>query len=111
MQKASAPQQPFLVYYATGTAHAPHHAPKDWIAKYKGKFDQGWDKAREETFARQKSKGIVPVETQLTARPKELPAWDSLSADQEEGLCADGGSVCGGTFARGLPDRSSDPGD
>jgi len=82
-QKASAPQRPFLAYYATGTAHAPHHAPKEWIAKFKGKFDQGWDKVREETLARQKQLGVVPPDTQLTARSNELPAWDSLSADQK----------------------------
>jgi arylsulfatase A-like enzyme len=82
-QKASAPQRPFLAYYATGTAHAPHHAPKEWIAKFKGKFEQGWDKVREETLARQKQLGVVPADTQLTVRPKELPAWDSLSADQK----------------------------
>jgi arylsulfatase A-like enzyme len=83
MQKASAPQRPFLAYYATGTAHALHHAPKEWIAKFKGKFNQGWDMVREETLARQKQLGVVPAETQLTARPKELPAWDSLSVDQK----------------------------
>jgi arylsulfatase A-like enzyme len=82
-QKASAPQRPFLAYYATGTAHAPHHAPKEWIAKFRGKFDQGWDKVREQTLARQKQLGVVPADTQLTARPTELPAWDSLSADQK----------------------------
>ena len=54
MQHALAPSKPWLLYYCTGTAHAPHHAPKDWIAKYKGQFDQGWDKVREETLARQK---------------------------------------------------------
>src|SRR5262249_45160245 len=70
-------------YYATDTAHAPHHAPKEWIAKFKGKFDQGWDKVREETLARQKQLGVVPADTQLTARPNELPAWDSLSVDQK----------------------------
>lgn len=83
MQKSVAPQKPFLAYYATGTAHAPHHAPKDWIARFKGKFDQGWDRVREETFARQKQMGIVPQNAQLTPRPAELPAWDSLSADQK----------------------------
>ena len=56
MQHATAPGKPFLAYYAPGTAHAPHHAPKEWIAKFKGKFDQGWDKVREETFARQKAR-------------------------------------------------------
>jgi arylsulfatase len=83
MQHALAPTKPWLLYYATGTAHAPHHAPKDWIAKYKGQFDQGWDKVREETLARQIRLGIIPANTQLTKRPDELPAWDSLSADQK----------------------------
>jgi arylsulfatase A-like enzyme len=82
MQHALAPSKPWFLYYATGTAHAPHHAPKDWIAKYKGKFDQGWDKVREETLARQIKLGVVPANTQLTKRPEQLPAWDSLSADQ-----------------------------
>jgi arylsulfatase A-like enzyme len=83
MQHALAPNKPWLLYYATGTAHAPHHAPKDWIAKYKGQFDQGWDKVREETLARQIKLGIVPPGTQLTKRPEQIPAWDSLSADQK----------------------------
>ncbi len=83
MQHALAPNKPWLLYYATGTAHAPHHAPKDWIAKYKGQFDQGWDKVREETLARQIKLGIVPSGTQLTKRPEQIPAWDSLSADQK----------------------------
>ena len=83
MQHAVAPNKPWLLYYATGTAHAPHHAPKDWIAKYKGKFDQGWDKVREETLARQIKLGVVPEKTQLTKRPEQLPAWDSLSGDQK----------------------------
>jgi arylsulfatase A-like enzyme len=80
---AVAPDKPWLVYYAPGTAHAPHHAPKDWIAKFKGKFDMGWDKMREETLARQKALGIVPADTQLTPRPKEIQAWDSLDADHK----------------------------
>ena len=83
LQHALAPNKPWLLYYATGTAHAPHHAPKEWIEKYKGKFDQGWDKVREETLARQKELGIVPANTQLTARPSQIPAWDSLSDDQK----------------------------
>src|SRR5262249_13207713 len=69
--------------YTTGTAHAPHHAPKEWIAKFKGKFDQGWDKVREEIFARQKALGVIPPGTVLTPLPKEIPAWNSLSADQK----------------------------
>jgi arylsulfatase A-like enzyme len=84
MQHATAPNKPFLAYYATGTAHAPHHAPKEWIAKFKGKFDQGWDKVREETLARQKALGVVPANTKLTERSAGIPAWDSLNADQKK---------------------------
>ena len=84
MQNSVAPQKPFFAYYSTGTAHAPHHAPKEWIAKFKGQFDQGWDKVREQTLDRQKKLGIVPADTKLTPRPKEIPAWDSLSADQHK---------------------------
>ncbi len=82
-QQALTPEKPFYVYFATGATHAPHHAPKEWIAKYKGEFDQGWDKLREETLARQLEMGIVPAGTKLTARPAEIPAWDSLTADQK----------------------------
>src|SRR5262249_45205364 len=83
MQHALAPQKPWLLYYATGTAHAPHHAPKDWIAKYKGQFDQGWDKVREETHPRQLKLGVLPPNNHLTKRPEQLPAWDSSTADQK----------------------------
>jgi arylsulfatase len=75
-QKSFAPDKPFFVYFAPGATHAPHHVPKDWIAKYKGKFDQGWDKVREETFARQKQLGVIPPECEVTARPKDIPAWE-----------------------------------
>jgi len=78
------PQRPFFAYYCTGTAHAPHQAPKEWIAKFKGKFDQGWDKVREETLERQKKLGVIPQNTKLTKRPAEIPAWDSLTADQKK---------------------------
>ena len=84
MQHAVAPDKPFLAYYAPGTAHAPHHAPKDWIAKFKGKFDQGWDKERENIFARQKAMGLIPANTTLTERTPGIPSWDSLSADQKK---------------------------
>ena len=79
-----APDRPWLQYYATGTAHAPHHAPKEWIAKFKGQFDQGWDKVREETLARQKKLGIVPPGTKLTERSPGIPAWDSLDLDHKK---------------------------
>ena len=84
MQHAVAPNKPFVAYYAPGTAHAPHHAPPDWIAKFKGKFDQGWDKVREESFARQKALGVIPANAQLTERSAGIPVWDSLNADQKK---------------------------
>jgi arylsulfatase A-like enzyme len=79
-QKALAPDQPFFTYFAPGATHAPHHVPKEWADKYKGKFDQGWDKLREEIFARQKKLGVIPQDCQLTERHPEIPAWDSVSA-------------------------------
>jgi arylsulfatase len=82
-QQALTPDKPFYVYFATGATHAPHHVPKEWIAKYKGKFSGGWDKLREETFARQKQIGVIPENAKLTPRPKEIPAWDDMSADQK----------------------------
>lgn len=83
MQHSVDPGKPFFIYYATGTAHAPHHAPKEWIAKYRGQFDQGWDRVREETLVRQKELGVVPRKAELTERPKEIPAWDTLTATQK----------------------------
>ncbi len=77
-QKALAPDKPFFVYFAPGATHAPHHVPKEWADKYKGKFDQGWDKLREETIDRQKKLGVIPADCQLTARHKEIPAWDEM---------------------------------
>jgi arylsulfatase A-like enzyme len=77
-QKALMPDKPFFVYFAPGATHAPHHVPEEWSAKYEGKFDQGWDKLREETFARQKQLGVIPPEAELTARPAEIPAWDDI---------------------------------
>ena len=83
-QQSIAPEKPIFAYLATGATHAPHHAPREWIDKYKGKFDQGWDKLRQESFARQKQLGVIPANAQLTPRPQELPAWDSLSAEQQK---------------------------
>lgn len=77
-QKALAPDKPFFIYFAPGATHAPHHAPKEWADKYKGKFDQGYDKLREEIFARQKQLGVIPPNCQLTPRPKEIPSWDEM---------------------------------
>jgi arylsulfatase A-like enzyme len=84
MQHAVAPSKPFFCYYAPGTAHAPHHAPKEWIGRFKGKFDKGWDQVREEILAQQIKLGVVPQNTQLTKRPEGIRAWDSLSADQKK---------------------------
>ena len=77
-QKALAPDKPFFVYFAPGATHAPHHVPKEWADRYKGKFDGGWDHLREETFARQKKLGVIPADCKLTARHKEIPAWDDM---------------------------------
>jgi arylsulfatase A-like enzyme len=77
-QKALMPDKPFFVYFAPGATHAPHHVPKEWADKYKGKFDQGWDKVREETFARQLKLGVIPKNSKLTPRHKEIPAWDQM---------------------------------
>ena len=82
-QKALMPDKPFFVYYAPGATHAPHHVPAEWSAKYKGKFDQGWDALREETFARQKELGVIPQDAELTARPEEIPAWDETPDDMK----------------------------
>ncbi|MCJ7513725.1 MAG: arylsulfatase [Anaerolineales bacterium] len=82
-QKALVPDKPFFTYFAPGATHAPHHVPKEWIAKYKGKFDQGWDKLREETFARQKKLGVIPPDCALTERHPEIPAWDTISAEMK----------------------------
>ena len=81
--KAIAPDKPYFLYVAPGATHAPHQAPKEWIDKFKGKFDMGWDAYREETLARQKKLGVVPPDTKLTTRSKGLPAWDGLNADQK----------------------------
>jgi len=83
-QKALSPNKPFFIYYAPGAAHAPHHVPAEWRDKYKGKFDQGWDKVREETLERQKKLGVVPANTKLGPKPKDIKDWDTLSADEKK---------------------------
>jgi arylsulfatase len=80
-QKAAAPDRPFMIYLATGSLHAPQHAPKDWIDRFKGKFDQGWDEVRKQTYARQLASEIIPKGTELTPRPDRIPAWSKLSQD------------------------------
>jgi arylsulfatase len=83
-QQSLTPDKPFFTYFATGATHAPHHAPKEWIAKYKGKFDKGWDILREQTLARQIEMGIVPKGTKLAPKPPGLADWDTLSVKQKE---------------------------
>ena len=77
-QKALMPDKPFFIYFAPGATHAPHHVPKEWIEKYKGKFEQGWDALRDEIFARQKQLGVIPANAELTKRHEQIPAWDAM---------------------------------
>lgn len=81
-QQSMTPDKPFFVYYATGAVHAPHHVPKEWADKYKGQFDKGWDEVRKETLERQRKLGVIPANTRLGDRPKDIVAWDSLPAEQ-----------------------------
>lgn len=83
-QKALTPDRPFFLYYAPGATHAPHHVPKEWIAKYKGKFDGGWDKLREDTLKRQIDLGVVPKGTKLAPKPEAIKDWDKLTADEKK---------------------------
>ena len=77
-QKALVPDKPFFVYFAPGATHAPHHVAPEWSERYRGRFDDGWDALRERTLARQKELGVVPADAELTARPAEIPAWESM---------------------------------
>ena len=83
-QKALTPDRPFYMYFAPGATHAPHHVPKEWIAKYKGKFDEGWDVLREQTLARQIKLGVVPPGTKLAPKPEAIKDWNALSADEKK---------------------------
>ena len=82
--KSLTPDKPFFIYFAPGATHAPHQVPQEWIAKYKGKFDQGWDKLREETLARQIKAGVVPKGTKLAPKPEAIKDWDKLNADEKK---------------------------
>ena len=83
-QQALTPDRPFFMYFATGAAHAPHHAPKEWINKYKGKFDDGWDKLRQQTLDRQKQLGLIPQNVKLAPKPADISDWEALSADEKK---------------------------
>lgn len=82
--KSVSPDKPFFCYFAPGAAHAPHHAPAEWRDRFKGQFDKGWEKVREETFQRQLDGGIIPPDTELTAKPDWVQDWDSLSDDEKK---------------------------
>jgi arylsulfatase A-like enzyme len=86
-QKAVNPEKPFFAYYTPGTAHAPHHAPQEWIDRFKGKFDHGWDKQREMTYQKQKEIGVIPPDAVLNPTPEDYRRWDSLSPDMKR-VCA-----------------------
>ncbi len=82
-QKSLMADKPFFVYWAPGAAHAPHHVTEEWSDRYAGRFDQGWDALREETFARQLELGVIPPDSQLTARHEEIPAWDDITDEMK----------------------------
>lgn len=84
LHDAAAGDKPFFLYFATGATHSPHQVPQEWVAKYKGKFDQGWDKLRDENYDREKQLGVIPANAKDTPRPEGLPAWDSLSPDEKK---------------------------
>lgn len=81
--KTLAPDKPFFIYFAPGAVHAPHHVPKEWIEKYKGAFDQGWDKLREQTLERQIKLGVVPAGTRIASKPDFIKDWDTLSPEEQ----------------------------
>ena len=83
-QQSMTPDKPFFIYFATGAVHAPHHVSKEWSDKYKGQFDKGWDKIREETTAKMKSMGIIPENTNLAPKPEDIKDWDQLSEDERK---------------------------
>ena len=86
-QRSLMTDKPFFMYFAPGGAHAPHHVAREWSDRYRGRFDQGWDALREETFARQKELGVIPPDAVLTERPDEVPAWDDMPEELKPVLC------------------------
>jgi arylsulfatase len=83
-QQSMTPDKPFFIYFATGAVHAPHHVSKEWSDKYKGKFDKGWDAVREETVGKQKEMGVIPANTKLADKPRDIKDWDALSDDERK---------------------------
>ena len=83
-QQSLTPDRPFFMYFATGAVHAPHHVPRKWADKYKGQFDEGWDEVRQKSFARQKAMGLIPAETELPPKARDIQDWDALTADEKK---------------------------
>ena len=83
-QSAAAPDKPWMIWYAPGTAHSPHQAPREWIDRFRGRFDQGWDVMRKEIFERQLARGVIPADSVLTPRPEAMQSWESLSPQQKQ---------------------------
>ena len=100
-------KKPFFAYFSTGCSHAPHHVSEEWAAKYKGKFDQGWDKLREETFARQKALGVIPADAELTPRDDAFPAWEEVPDKLKTVLRAPDGGLRGLLRERRLQRRAA----
>ena len=109
-QKSITPDRPFMMQWAPGAMHAPHHAPKAYRDKYKGKFDMGWDAAREQILKNQIARGIMPASTKLAPRPDDIPAWDSLTPAAEKVVCPPDGGVRGPDGTCGSRDRPHDRG-
>src|SRR6185369_3091518 len=82
--KEITPDKPFFVYYVPGATHAPHHPTREWVEKFKGKFDHGYNEERERIFANQKRLGVIPANAQLTPWPDSVPKWDTLDADTKK---------------------------
>ena len=78
------PKQPFFIYYAPGGTHSPHHATPEWIKKFKGKYNHGWNEERKRIFANQKKLGVIPPHAELTPWPDSIPGWDTLSAEEKK---------------------------
>ena len=109
--RAQDAHKPFFVYFSTGCSHAPHHVASEWADRYTGMFDQGWDKLREQTFARQKELGVIPPDAKLTPRDEAFPAWDDLSDELKRFYAAPDGGLRGVLRERRPQRRSRDRGD
>ena len=106
-QKALRPDKPFFVYFAPGATHTPHHVPKEWADRYQGRFDQGWDRLREETFARQKDRGVIPADSDLTARNRRNPGVGGDALGDPAGPGAPDGELRGFSGVRRSPRRAA----